>query len=382
MRAVSGAGELSVERLDEGDTATLRFAGDLTIGDAAALWRRAASLLAPPAPRYRFDLGGVAEADGSAVALLMRLEAGLRARGSHAEITGAAPEIQALIRIHGGPEVATLKAPPGRLGIVEQVGERTLGFLGGQKDFLAYVGDLVVSALAALRRPATVNWGDLGQLVERTGADAFAINVTIAFLVGFIIAYVAAAILAMYGANVYVADLVGISMTRELGPLMTAIVVAGRSGAAFSAEIGTMKVSEEIDALRTLGFDPYRYLVFPRALALCLTFPILTLLADIFGIAGGLFVAISRLGLTTDSFLLETQKAVIPDDIVFGVIKSVAFALAVALIACQKGLATRGGAEGVGRQTTSAVVTTLFTLIVIDALFTVVFETLGIGRYA
>jgi phospholipid/cholesterol/gamma-HCH transport system permease protein len=183
--------------------------------------------------------------------------------------------------------------------------------------------------------------------------------------------------LRQFGANIFVADLVALSITRELGPLMTAIIVAGRSGAAFSAELGTMKVSEEIDALRTLGLDPYLFLVFPRVIALILVMPLLTILADVVGILGGLLVALLGLDLTVNAYLLETRKALDLWDVGSGILKSLVFALNVALIACQRGLATSGGAEGVGRATTSAVVSSLFALVVLDAIFTMLFNAFG-----
>jgi phospholipid/cholesterol/gamma-HCH transport system permease protein len=198
------------------------------------------------------------------------------------------------------------------------------------------------------------------------------------FLVGFVMAFQGAVQLKQFGANIFVADLVGLSVTRELGPLMTGIIVCGRSGAAFAAEIGTMKVSEEIDALRTMGFGPYRYLVMPRTLALMLVLPLLTLLADLVGIAGGLLVGLLSLDLTIASYLHETQTAVRTWDVFSGVLKSVVFALAIGLISCQQGFATSGGAEGVGRRTTSSVVTILFALILIDALFTLFFFFFGL----
>jgi phospholipid/cholesterol/gamma-HCH transport system permease protein len=197
------------------------------------------------------------------------------------------------------------------------------------------------------------------------------------FLVGLVTAFQAAIQLKQFGANIFVADLVGISITRELAPLMTAIIAAGRSGAAFSAELGTMRVSEEIDALRTLGLDPYHFLVFPRVLALAVVLPMLTIFADLIGIAGGLLVAMLSLDLTSNAYLIETQKAVGLWDVFSGCIKSVAFGMNVALIACQRGLSTEGGAEGVGRATTSAVVTSLFAIVVVDAMFTVLFDAFG-----
>jgi phospholipid/cholesterol/gamma-HCH transport system permease protein len=158
---------------------------------------------------------------------------------------------------------------------------------------------------------------------------------------------------------------------------MTAIIVAGRSGAAFAAELGTMRVSEEVDALVTLGLDPYRFLVFPRVLALLVVTPLLTFLADLCGILGGLLVALITLDLTASSFLRETRSALELWDIGSGLVKSVAFGLVLALIACQRGLATKGGAEGVGRAATSAVVTSLFALVLMDALF-ILFNAFGL----
>jgi len=197
------------------------------------------------------------------------------------------------------------------------------------------------------------------------------------FLVGLVTGFQAAIQLAQFGANIFVADLVGLSMTRELAPLMTAIIVAGRSGAAFSAELGTMRVDEEIDALRTLGLDPYHFLVFPRVIALLLVLPLLTILADVAGIAGGLLVALLRLDLTFTAYLVETQSTVHAWDVFSGILKTVFFGTSIALIACAKGLATSGGAEGVGRATTSAVVTSLFAIVVLDAIFTVLFNAFG-----
>jgi phospholipid/cholesterol/gamma-HCH transport system permease protein len=178
----------------------------------------------------------------------------------------------------------------------------------------------------------------------------------------------------MFGANIYVADLVGLSITRELAPLMTAIIVAGRSGAAFAAEIGAMKVGEELDALRTIGLRPFAWLVVPRTIALLVVVPILVLLADLVGVLGGLFVGVTSLDLTAQGYLVQTKKAVELWDVEHGLIKSIAFALAIALISCQQGFSASGGAEGVGRRTTSTVVTCLFALVLLDALFTVVFR--------
>jgi phospholipid/cholesterol/gamma-HCH transport system permease protein len=222
-----------------------------------------------------------------------------------------------------------------------------------------------------------VNWADVSRLVERAGADGLPIVLILNFLVGLVTGFQAAIQLSQFGANIFVADLVGLSMTRELAPLMTAIIVAGRSGAAFSAELGTMRVDEEIDALRTLGLDPYHFLVFPRVIALLLVLPLLTILADVGGIAGGLLVALLRLDVTFTAYLVQTHNAVHTWDVFSGILKTVFFGTSIALIACERGLATSGGADGVGRATTSAVVTSLFSIVVLDAIFTVLFNAFG-----
>jgi phospholipid/cholesterol/gamma-HCH transport system permease protein len=176
-----------------------------------------------------------------------------------------------------------------------------------------------------------------------------------------------------------VADLVGIGMTRQLGPLMTAIIVCGRSGAAYTTELGSMQVDQEIDALRTLGLEPYRWLVIPRLLSLLLALPVLTLLADIIGMGGGLVVAVTSLGLTPRGYFNEMRSTLTAWDVESGLVLSVAFAIAIGLIACEQGFAASGGPQGVGRRTTSAVVTSLFAIVVLDACITVLYRAYGLS---
>jgi phospholipid/cholesterol/gamma-HCH transport system permease protein len=181
-----------------------------------------------------------------------------------------------------------------------------------------------------------------------------------------------------FGADIYVADLIGISITRELAPLMTAILVAGRSGSAFAAELGTMKVSDEVDALESMGFDTMRFLVVPRVLAVMLAMPFLTILADVAGVGGGLLTAITTLNITISGYINELQKALSMADIFSGIIKSLVFGFLVATVGCFRGMQVRGGAESVGRYTTSSVVMGVFLIIVSDAIFTFLFQSIGI----
>jgi phospholipid/cholesterol/gamma-HCH transport system permease protein len=221
-----------------------------------------------------------------------------------------------------------------------------------------------------------VHIADVGVLIERAGADGVPIVLLINFLVGAILGLQGAIQLHRFGGDPFLANLVGLSVVRELGPLMTAILVTGRSGAAYAAELGTMTVNEEVDALRTLGQDPQRFLVFPRVLTLLLVVPVLTLLGDLVGSLGGLAIAVTYLDQPAVVYLQAMQLAVGLGDVGTGLLKSVAFAVAIGLIACQRGLSARGGAVGVGRATTSAVVVVLFTLVALDAVFTWIFSLL------
>ena len=355
---------------------TFPLEGRLTLATAAATWaalhERAKGL--STGERIALDLSAVESIDGGTMALLVQLRADLAARGVGAELTGAKEGVQELVHLYAGDVAPTRRRTRRGEGTLAQIGRATIEFFGATQRIFGFLGDMVLSALGLLREPKTGNWKDLFPTMERAGANAVPIVILINFLVGFVMAYQGANQLRQFGASIFVADLVGISVTRELGPLMTAIIVCGRSGAAFAAELGSMRVSEEIDALRTMGFGPMRYLVLPRALALVLVMPVLTLLGDFVGILGGMVVGMVSLGLTFQGYLLETRKALALWDVSSGVIKSVVFALAIALIACQQGFATTGGAEGVGRRTTSAVVSTLFALIIIDAGFTMFFH--------
>jgi len=377
VQATTGPG-FRVERVDlEGGGAALRFTGELRFRECFASWGNVRELARPRAPRMELDLTAVEHLDGAATALLIELSNELRAAGARTEIVGAAGPTQALLELYGAhARRPSQKTPPARMGILDQIGRQTLGIFSEGRA-LDFVGDLALAGAQATRRLRAVNWADLPRLLERAGADGVPIVLMLNFLVGLVTGFQAAIQLHQFGANIFVADLVGLSVTRELAPLMTAIIVAGRSGAAFSAELGTMRVSEEIDALRTIGLDPYHFLVFPRVIALVLVLPLLTILADLAGIAGGLLVALMGLDLTFNAYQLEIQRAVHPWDVFSGILKTGFFGLAIALIACARGLATQGGAEGVGRATTSAVVTSVFAIVVIDAIFTVLFNAFG-----
>lgn len=356
----------------------VRLGGHLALAEAVPLWAELRRLEAgvERGATLDFELSGVERIDGGAMALLACLRAELHRRGVKSEFVAASQEVQQLVHLYAGDHVVARLRRRRPQGTLDQLGGATLAVLREAQLVLAFFGQMVRSGAGLVRSPRSANWRELPATMERAGADAVPIVALTSFLVGLAMAFQAAAQLRRFGANLLVADLIGLSITRELGPLMTAIVVCGRSGAAFAAELGFMQVNGEIDALRTMGFGPMRYLVLPRTLGLILVLPLLVLLADVAGVAGGLLVGVWNLDLTVGGYLNQTARAVKGWDVTMGLIKSLAFAVVIALIACQQGLATSGGAEGVGRRTTSAVVFTLFALILVDAAITVGF---GLG---
>lgn len=364
-----------------GGELNIALGGRITIDEAAAVWKRVADVLdldrSQRLKRVEVDLGDVQAMDGACMALLVHMQSELRQRRVECRIVRGAPEVQRLLKLYGRRRIRLRPPRRARSGI-EHLGEATTRFFAATIGMLDFFGELLVTAFSALRHPRSLNLRDVALTMERSGADAAPIVLLINFLIGFVMAYQSAVQLEQFGANIFVADLVGLAMTRELAPLMTGIIICGRSGAAFAAELGTMKVSEEVDALRTLGLLPLRFLVLPRVLGLMLVGPVLTLLADAIGITGGIVVAATQLDVTPAAFMGELRQVMEPWDVFSGLLKSVVFSGTIAVIACQQGLATSGGAEGVGRQTTGAVVAILFALILLDAVFTVLFGALGL----
>lgn len=351
----------------ESKDGVVSLAGVFETIDAEEIWKQLEHVAAEGGHPI-IDLSRVTRMDSGMMSMLASLEPA-ELRGAR----GSVLQIQELCGI-GKKQKARRRKPE---GTVAHIGRATAAVIHEIRLVIAFIGHVVHGIAQAIRRPRTTHFGQTPRLVEAAGTDAMPIILLLNFLIGFVMGYQAARQLEKYGANLYVADLVGISVTRELAPLMTAIIVAGRSGAAFAASLGTMKVSEEFDALRTLGFGPIRYLVLPRLLALLIAVPALTLIGDVIGVGGGLVVAWTSLGINPVAYIQEIMVAVHPKDVITGILKSLCFAWAIAVIACQQGFATDGGAEGVGRRTTATVVGCLFAIIVIDALATVVFRSLG-----
>jgi phospholipid/cholesterol/gamma-HCH transport system permease protein len=257
------------------------------------------------------------------------------------------------------------------------VGHATLETWQRARTASAFVGESVIAVVKLVQRPHKFRWTDCFDEMQQCGAMALPIVSLISFLVGLIMAYQAAVQLRQFGADIYVADLVGLSVVREMGPMMAAIILAGRTGAAFAATLGNMKANEEVDALETLGIAPVHFLVLPRLVALVVMMPLLALYADCVGILGGMVVAAGVLDIPPAAYWIETQSIVDLSDVTSGLVKSLTFGVLIGLAGCLRGLQAERSAAGVGRAATSAVVTSILLIIVADALFAVVFNIVG-----
>ncbi|MDX2187325.1 MAG: ABC transporter permease [Opitutaceae bacterium] len=245
------------------------------------------------------------------------------------------------------------------------------------KDMVQFLGELAIGTVAAAKRPQRFRWNDCLWEMQQCGAMALPIVGLVSFLVGVTLAYTGAIILRQYGGDIYVADLIGLSMVREMGAMMTAVVLAGRTGAAFAAQLANMKANEEIDALETFGFKPFDFLVLPRMVALGLMMPMLVVYANLLGILGGMAIALAILNIPPTAFFVEMTTTVSLLDIVTGLIKAATFGLIVGMSGCYHGLRAEPNAQGVGKAATSAVVTAILLVIVADAVYAVIFNALG-----
>jgi phospholipid/cholesterol/gamma-HCH transport system permease protein len=320
------------------------------------------------------DCAQVAALDSLGAARLLRLVAEARTHGIDVRLThlgGAARRTLAEV----DPAILAEERPPARHPL-EVIGAHALD----AADAAGAVGALARETAAGLTVPLGrrgIKWGRVVQQMALVGVEAVPIVVFISLLVGVVLALNGAQQLRQFGASIFVANLVGISMTREMGPLITAIIVAGRTGSAIAAELGTMVISEEIDAMRTMALDPVRFLVVPKVLALMLMMPLLTVMSNVAGIGGGYLIGTLGLDLGSDAYLSQTVQSLFVSDVMTGLVKSVVFGVLIGLVGAYRGLSVRGGPESVGRATTSAVVTAIILCIVTNAGFTAFFYYTG-----
>lgn len=331
----------------------------------------------PEPGEWTVDLGEVSALDTAGAALVHQLRQRIIESGGTARVVGADDvRLQLLNLVDEAPTPATPRRHP--FHPVAALGAQALSHGRAGLTLLAFLGAIALAALPALRRPRLLQPAAVSAEVVRAGIQALPITGLLAFLVGIVVAYQGGAVLAPYGATTFMVELVGNTQLRELGPILVAIIVAGRTGSAYAAELGTMRVTGEIDALRTMGVDPLQALVLPRLLALMVVLPLVTLWADATGLAGGILIAGLLFDLEPALFLARMPEAVWQSSLWLGLAKAPVFAILVAVVGCHHGLRVRGSAAEVGRATTMAVVQAIFLVILTDALFSVVFRQLDL----
>jgi phospholipid/cholesterol/gamma-HCH transport system permease protein len=364
-------------RSSEGEI-LVSFKAPLTFENSAKIWEGANTLIAEHknGPLV-LDLSGVTKADSAGVALLRSIERLCRRKSIQLRIESVHPSIQHFLDyLEREPQVQRPPSPR-RGALVAGFGAFLVAQAAELNQFAGYCRSVLGVAARLVRRPARFRWRECFYYLQLAGSEAMTILFLITFLLGVVMAFQAAIQLKQFGANIYVADLVGLALARELAPVFTAMLLAGRSGSFFAAEIGTMKVGEELDALTVMGFDLTEFITLPKVLALMIAAPLLTMWANFAGILGAIGVSGLSLDLTPYAFLHEVYIAVTFGDIAGGLLKSEVFAILIALVGCFRGFQTDMGADSVGRQTTAAVVSGLFLVIFADAIMTVLFYLLG-----
>ena len=363
----------------EGDAATLLLSGRLDAYSVSSLWNEAlAALTARGAVPVVIDASEVEYCDGAGVALLIDLLRQPRSSGNEVQVRNLRSPFDRLFRQFDPKRFSPQPAlPPVHEPLAERIGEVAAAIIRESRDRIAFIGESAEAVARTVARPQHIRWPEALLIAQRLGADAVPIVTLIGFLIGVILAFQTTVAIRPFGADIYVANAVALAVLRELGPLMTAIILAGRSGSAFAAEIGTMKVNEEIDALVTMGLSPVRFLVVPRLIAGFLLCPVLTVIANLLGLLGGA-VVMRSFGIPITTFIHQVQSIATQADLFSGLIKAFVFGLLVAGVGCMYGLRTGEGASAVGQSTTHAVVGGIILVVLVDSVFAVIFNVLGI----
>ncbi len=340
----------------------------------------ARELASRPAPRrVTFDATALGRWDSGLVAFLTQIHELCHRRGISEDRSGLPAGVRRLLDLaEAVPEKQGARGSVRRPGLFTRVGEAVIRHGENAADGLAFVGDLTLAIGRLIGRAARFRYVDLAQNIQDCGPSAVGIVTLISFLVGVILAFMGAVQLQQFGASIYVADLVAIGMLREMGAMMTAIIMSGRTGAAFAAQIGTMKVTQEIDALTTMGISPFQFLVLPRLIALVLMMPLLCLYSDLMGIMGGAFVGVTMLNLSLPNYLRETIAAVTLTYLAIGVVKATVYGALIAIAGCMEGFRCGSSSSAVGDAATRAVVRSIVMVVVACGIFAFITNILNI----
>ncbi len=363
---------------DQQSLLKLSFAGTLSIDTVNQVWQSCFNLLRKDKPsKVDIDLSKVSYCDSAGVGFLLRLKAWQAEQNQQCEWHGLSEQFQPLVTLLTNRAIEPESVITKRESVVVNIGRQTYAVVKVLRENTIYLGELTVEITRCLFNPALVRWRDVWRTMADVGPNALPIVLLLGFLLGLIMSFQSAVPLQKFGAVIYIANIVGISLARELAPLLVAVILAGRTASSFAAEIGTMVVNQEVDALKTMGLKPLLFLAVPRVLAVMAMAPLLSLFMLAIGLIGsGLFMA--TLGYTPGVFLHQIHTAVTVGDMVGGLFKAFFFGLIIAGIGCMHGLRTRFGASAVGYSTTAAVVSCIVMIVVFDGIFAVTFYALGI----
>ncbi|UCE64830.1 MAG: MlaE family lipid ABC transporter permease subunit [Nitrospirota bacterium] len=362
-----------------GEEETIFYEGNWTIQELSDLEHKLRTFSWPKRDTLVCDGSRITAMDtGGAVFLHLHLAA-IQQEGQRVVWRGLRPEFEALLKLISLNYVQLKSTTPSvARNWLDQIGRASWIRLQNAIRALGFLGESASGLFRAVFAPRSLRWRILFNNLEVDGFNALPIIGLLSFLMGIVIAYQGAEQLKTFGANIYIVDLVGISMLREIAPLVTAILVAGRSGSAYTAQIGTMKVTEELDAVRTLGISPMQLLVLPKVLVLTIALPLLTVYADVVGVFGGMLIASAQLDISFTEFIARFEYAIVLKHYIIGLIKAPVFAIIIALVGCYQGFQIHGGVDSVGRHTTISVVQSIFLVIVFDSLFSIFLNWWGI----
>lgn len=370
-------------RIEKEGDGTLRFflGGEWKLANSLPSPREVEGILsaAPEITRASFDTNGLEGWDSGLLTFLLSVMDQCTLKKVDVDRDGLPSGVNRLLALATAvPERQGARRGEARVPFLERVGVSAIDFRRSLLDMVAFIGETFTSFVRLFTGRARFRGSDMLLILQECSADALPIVSLISLLVGLILAFVGAIQLKLFGAQIYVADLVGIGMVRAMGAIMTGIIIAGRTGAAFAASIGTMQVNEEIDALQTTGVSPMDFLVLPRVLALSLMMPLLTIYADLMGILGGLIVGVLGLDLSAMEYYQETKKAIGLTNVWIGLFSGFVYGVLVAMAGCMRGMRCGRSASAVGDATTSAVVTSIVSIVVATAIITVLCDILGI----
>ncbi len=372
--------DLKIDTVRDG-TVLVTLSGPWTLDSALPTTDRVLAKLTtdPPSLRVTFDTGSLAAWDSGLLTFLLKILQYSANKSIYVDLSGLPEGVRRLLALASAvPERQGARRDATRPPFLIRVADAAISTWKAILKMLEFIGGASLSVSRLFRGKARFRRSDFLLIVQDCGANSFGIVSLISLLVGLILAFVGAIQLQMFGAQIYVANLVGIGMVREMGAVMAGIIVTGRTGASFAAQLGTMQVNEEIDALQTLGITPMDFLVLPRMLALCLMMPLLCLYADLMGVIGGLIVGVLMLDITPMQYYQQTCGAVRLNDLFIGVFMSAVFGVLIALTGCQRGIQCGRSASAVGEATTSAVVSGIVSIIVATAIITIVCYVIGI----